>query len=174
MSELHLIVGPVGAGKSTYALELARQHSGVRLNLDEWMADLFSPDRPDSGVIEWYHERTQRCLELIWKLAERMVAAGTNVILEIGLIQKNGRTRFLKKVDASNHRLTIHLLDAERDIRRERVAQRNRQRGDTFSMVVPPHIFELASDMWEAPDEDELRGREVRFVRTDAGVMTEP
>jgi hypothetical protein len=33
--------------------------------------------------------------------------------------------------------------------------------------VVPPAIFELASDLWEAPDFDECDGRDVRFLRTD-------
>ncbi|MDQ3263265.1 MAG: ATP-binding protein [Myxococcota bacterium] len=40
MAHLHLIVGPVGAGKSTFARQLSRQQSSVRLSLDEWMAQL--------------------------------------------------------------------------------------------------------------------------------------
>ena len=40
MPKIHLLIGPVGAGKSTFALELAREHRGVRLTLDEWMQSL--------------------------------------------------------------------------------------------------------------------------------------
>ena len=59
------------------------------------------------------------------------------------------------------------MLDAERDVRRACVEERNRSRGSTFCMVVPPAIFELASDFWEPPDPAECQGRDVRFIRTD-------
>jgi hypothetical protein len=52
-------------------------------------------------------------------------------------------------------------------VRRRRVEERNRTKGATFSMVVPPAIFELASDLWESPDEAECKDRDVRFIRTD-------
>src|SRR5687768_55420 len=43
-ARVHLVLGPVGAGKSTFALELARSSGAVRLTLDEWMTELFRPD----------------------------------------------------------------------------------------------------------------------------------
>ncbi|WP_437486768.1 ATP-binding protein [Sorangium sp. So ce1014] len=166
MAHLHLIVGPVGAGKSTFALQLCREQRAVRLNLDEWMAALFRPDRPDTGVLEWYLERTGRCIEQIWTLTERMLEVGTSVVLEIGLIRRDHRERFYERVDVSGHRMTIHVLDAPRDLRRERVQRRNQQKGDTFSMVVPPDFFEFASDMWQPLDDTECDGRDVRILST--------
>ncbi|XXX72495.1 ATP-binding protein [Sorangium sp. So ce134] len=165
-AHLHLIVGPVGAGKSTFALELCRQQRAVRMNLDEWMATLFSPDRPDTGVLAWYIERTERCIDQIWTLTERMLDVGTSVVLEIGLIRRDARERFYERVDAGGHGLTIHVLDAPRALRRERVQRRNLEKGDTFSMVVPPDFFELASDRWEPLDDAERDGRDVRLVST--------
>jgi predicted kinase len=166
MAQLHLIVGPVGAGKSTFALRLAQDHSAVRLTLDEWMTELFRPDRPETGVMEWYVERTQRCIEQIWRVARRIVDAGTDVILEIGLIQRRDRVRLYKRVDEAGDKLKVYVLDAPRELRRERVEKRNREKGATFSMVVPAHFFELASDMWEPLDEAECRGRDVQFIGT--------
>jgi predicted kinase len=52
MAQLHLIVGPVGSGKSTYALRLADAHVAARFNLDEWMARLFRPDRPETAIVD--------------------------------------------------------------------------------------------------------------------------
>jgi len=43
----------------------------------------------------------------------------------------------------------------------------NADRGDTFKMIVPPAIFELASDLWEPPDDGECAGRSVTWLRTD-------
>ena len=59
---------------------------------------------------------------------------------------------------------TIHVIDAPRDVRRERVRERTRSKGATFSTVVPSDAFELASDLWEPPSARECEGRDVRFV----------
>jgi hypothetical protein len=61
----------------------------------------------------------------------------------------------------------VHVVDAAREVRRARVSKRNEEKGATFAMVVPPAIFELASDRWEPPNADECAERDVRFIRTD-------
>ena len=166
MPHLHLVIGPVGAGKSTFARQLSREHRAVRLTLDAWMARLFGRDeRPAVGRLEWYVERRDRCLEQIWELTKELVDVGTNVVLEIGLIQRSERERFYAQVDEMGYGLTVYVLDAPREQRWERVQRRNEEKGNTFSMEVPPYFFELASNMWEPPDEDECFERDVRFTR---------
>ncbi len=168
-SRIHLVIGPVGAGKSTFALQLAREHAALRLTLDDWMTRLFSPDRPDVRVVEWCVERAARYLDQIWSIAEAALELGTGVVLEIGLLKRGEREDFYRRVADAGIGLTIHVLDASRDVRRERVKERNQAGGSTFSMLVPPAIFELASDLWEPLEADECKGRDVRFLRTDAG-----
>jgi predicted kinase len=163
---VHLIVGPVGAGKSTFALRLAESGPMVRLTLDEWMTALFRPDRPETGVIEWYVERAARCVERIWLVANDIVRAGTDVVLEVGLLRRRDREKLYARADAAGVTLVIHALDAPRDVRRERVERRNREQGPTFSVVVPPDFFERASDLWEPLEPDEHAGRDVRFLAT--------
>lgn len=162
-----LVVGPVGAGKSTFAEGLARDHAAVRLTLDQWMTQLFSPDRPDSDVMAWYVERAARCIDRIWSTTRDILAVNTAVVLEIGLLSRREREKFYERAGEARVDLSIYVVDAPRDIRRARVEARNRERGSTFSMIVPPQIFELASDLWEPPDPDECSGRDVRFLRTD-------
>jgi predicted kinase/uncharacterized glyoxalase superfamily protein PhnB len=166
---VHLVVGPVGAGKSTLALRLAREHSALRLTLDRWMSVLFRPDRPDSGLVEWYGERAERCVEQIWQTAQDALELGVDVILEIGLLRRNERQRFYDKLHARAASLVLYVVDAPREIRRARVERRNSEQGATFSQVVPPNIFELASDLWEPPDAEECAELDVRFVETGAG-----
>ncbi|MCA9691827.1 MAG: ATP-binding protein [Myxococcales bacterium] len=168
MARIHLIIGPVGAGKSTYALRLADERAALRLNLDEWMAALFRPDRPSAGVMEWYVERTARCVALIGALARRLIAAGSDVVLEIGLIRRKEREELYRWVEDAGIDLTVYVLDAPRDVRRARVLRRNEEQGETFSMAVPLEFFELASDLWEPPEDDELRGRDVRLLDATA------
>ncbi|MEM6995316.1 MAG: AAA family ATPase [Myxococcota bacterium] len=166
MAQLHLVVGPVGSGKSTFVAALCARERAVRLNLDDWMATLFRPDRPVEGMVAWYAERAERCVAQIWSLAVQLIEVGVTVVLEIGLIRRRDRLRLYGWVDERALDLTIHILDAPRDVRRARVQHRNETRGPTFTMVVPPEIFELASDMWEPLADDECEGRDVRFVAT--------
>ena len=167
-ARLHLVVGPVGAGKSTFSTQLAQGRGAVRLTLDEWMATLFRPDRPDVGLVEWYIERAARCVEQIWSLATQLLDTGTDVILEIGLLRRHEREAFYQRVDGANFDLSVYALDAARDVRRQRVLQRNRLAGPTFSMIVPLTVFEYASDLWEPLSPAECNGRNVSFIRTDA------
>lgn len=162
---IHLVIGPVGAGKSTLVRQLVQQHRAVPLNLDDWMATLFSPDRPDTAdVMAWYVPRTLRCHAQIWKTAEAVLHAGGNVVLEIGLIQQHQRDAFYARMGPWADAMVVYVLDAPREVRRERVLRRNAEQGETFSMVVPPHIFELASDLWQPPGDVECAERTMVFV----------
>jgi len=163
--QLHLIIGPVGAGKSTFARALGLKHRAVLLILDDWMAQLFGADeRPATGRIEWYLERRDRCFEQIWKLTAALCEVGTRVVLEIGLIRRDERAVFYRRVDDAGYDLAVYVLDAPRSVRRDRVMRRNEERGETFAQVVPLELFELASNMWEPPDDEEASERAVRFM----------
>lgn len=162
---IHLVIGPVGAGKSTYAAQLAAANEAVWLNLDSWMATLYGADpRPEDGRMNWYLERVQRCVSQIWDVAERLVAVGTVVVLELGLIQRAPRHAFYQKLDGAEYAHVVHVVDAPREIRRQRVARRNSEKGATFSMHVPTAVFEFASDLWEPPDIHETAARSMRFI----------
>jgi uncharacterized glyoxalase superfamily protein PhnB/predicted kinase len=157
---IHLVVGPVGAGKSTFATRLAADLGGVRLTLDDWMTRLFARDRPERDVVPWYVERAQRCVDVIGSLAADVAAQGGVAILEIGLLRREQRDRFHAALASAGHAAVVHVLDAPREVRRARVERRNRERGETFSMIVPPEVFELASDLWEPLGDDEPAHRD--------------
>jgi predicted kinase len=95
------------------------------------------------------------------------MASNIDAILELGLIQRQSRMAFYRRVEAEGFDLAVHLLDAPLEVRRERVRQRNDLRGSTFSMVVPDHIFEIASCLWEPPDDAERRERRITVVSAD-------
>jgi len=90
---LHVIFGPSGAGKTTYAHDFARREKAVAFVLDEWMARLFAPDMPDPIEYDWMIERVQRCEAQIWSTAAGVLATGTPVILDIGLLRRSDRAR---------------------------------------------------------------------------------
>jgi len=168
MPRVHLIEGPVGAGKSTFAASLSPRVQGVHLALDEWFVRLFSPDRPAGNFVPWYLERKNRLLELIWDHSRRILSSDRDVILELGLIQRQQRSEFCQRVRSDGFDVVLYVLDEPRDIRRERVRLRNTVKGPTFSMVVPDHVFEVASDMWEAPDDFEQSEVTIEYVATSS------
>jgi predicted kinase len=164
MAHIHMLEGPVGAGKSTFGAELSIRHNTVLLALDEWMATLFAADRPQMISMQWYLARKDRCIEQIWKVACGLLATGNDVMLELGLIQLQAREQFYNRMDAAGYKFTVYVLDAAKEVRRERVMMRNTDKGKTFSMHVPLEIFEMASDMWDAPLKGECSRRDVRFI----------
>jgi predicted kinase len=168
MPRVHVIEGPVGAGKSTFASSLALRTRGVHMALDEWFVRLFSPDRPEGNFVPWYLERKDRLIELIWDHSRRILGSGSDVILELGLIQRQQRSEFCRRIRADAFDMVLYVLDEPRDIRRERVQLRNIEKGSTFSMVVPDHIFEVASDMWEEPDDIEQSEFAIEYVASSS------
>jgi predicted kinase len=164
---IHLIEGPVGAGKSTFSASLATRVSGVHIALDEWFSTLFSPDRPSADVLPWYIERKSRLLDHIWAHTSVLLASGAIPILELGLIQRHSRQDFYERARAAGVELNVYCLQASRRLRHERVMRRNIERGPTFSMVVPEPIFEMASNLWEEPDDDEVSENRIVRISTE-------
>ena len=171
MPRIYLIEGPVGAGKSTFAASLAaRVDAGVHIALDEWFARLFSPDRPSTAIMPWYVERKARLIAHIWKHVESLLSCGVSPVLELGLVQRQSREEFYMRARDVGVDLTVYLLQASREVRRERVKRRNVEMGPTFSMVVPAQLFEMASDVWEEPDEVEMVENRIEVVSTEVCV----
>jgi len=48
----HVVAGSTGAGKSTFARELASRVGGVRFSIDEWMTRLYWMDSPEKKDFE--------------------------------------------------------------------------------------------------------------------------
>lgn len=160
-TSLHLLIGPVGAGKTTYGQRLAMRQSAVFLDLDVWMVRLFGADqRPKDNVIAWYLERRERCRELLWSLTLDVLRANTDVVLEFGLLTAADRYEFYEEARSVDINLLVYLVDAPRDVRRERVLERNKNPGP-FTQIVPIEFFERASDMWQPPAASERAAQSI-------------
>lgn len=155
---LHVVFGPSGAGKTSYALAAARRDGMVPFILDDWMATLFGPDMPSPIEYEWMIERVGRCEEQIWSTAAGVLTAGTSAIFDIGLMTRADRARVREIAEGAGVPLQFHFVTAPQEVRRARVESRNEIRGETFAIEVPPHMFDFIEGVYEAPDEAELAG----------------
>ena len=123
MPQVHLVEGPVGAGKSTHCAALAACSGGVHIALDEWFARLFSPDRPGTDTVTWYMDRKERLLNHIWNHTLALIASGATPILELGLVQRQNREEFYQRAREAGVDLKVYVLEASRGLRRERVTR---------------------------------------------------
>jgi predicted kinase len=155
---LNVIFGPCGAGKTTYAHAFARREKAVAFILDEWMARMFGPDMPEPLQYDWMVERVGRCEGQIWATAAGVLAAGTSVILDIGLMRRADRARVREIAEATGLPLQFHFVDAPRDVRRARVLDRNVVRGESFAIEVTPDLFDFIEGVYEPPEPQELTG----------------
>jgi predicted kinase len=155
---LHVIFGPSGAGKTTYAHAFARREKAVAFILDDWMARLFGPDMPDPIEYDWMIERVQRCEAQIWSVVAGCLAAGTSVILDIGLMRRADRDRVREIAAATDLPLQFHFVTASAEARRARVAERNVVKGENFAIEVTPELFDFIEGVYETPGPGELDG----------------
>jgi len=169
---LNLVFGPCGAGKTTYAHDLARREGAVAFVLDEWGVRLFGPDVHGPIDFGWMMERLGRCQALIWSTATAVLATGTSVILDLGLMRREHRERIAKLAQDAGLSVRWHFVDAPQAVRRARVARRNETKGETFAREVPPEMFDMFEVIYEAPAPAELEGAVLRM--TDDGGIAAP
>jgi len=153
---IHLLFGPQGAGKSTLARQLADQVQGVRFSIDDWMGELFSPDMPQPLNLPWIMARVQRCERRIWAVAADLVQRGGTAILDLGCMKVADRERLAALAHAQGLPLRAHFVTAPLAARRQRVLQRNHDRGDTFAFEVTPGMFDFMETQFEPPGAQEL------------------
>ena len=158
-----MVAGSTGAGKSTFARELAARVGGVRFSIDEWMTRLFWMDSPEKKDFAWAMERIARCEEQIAAEALQLAAVGVDAVLDLGFTLREHREAWAERARAAGIGLELHVLDVPAEVRWERVCERNRGESTTYSFAVTREMFEFMEARWEIPDETEKVY--CRFVR---------
>lgn len=151
MATLHLMVGLPCSGKTTLARKLEQEHSALRLTTDEWHVRLFGQDATDQQ-----HDARHRLIEaLLWELAEKALALGTNVILDFGFWTRAEREDFRARAGQLGASCEIHFLDVPGDELLRRLALRNAQ--PELSFHIPEAMMTPWLGLFQAPTPDELK-----------------
>src|SRR5512139_2882358 len=123
VTTLHLMVGLPCSGKTTLARRLEVERSALRLTPNEWHLRLFGQD-----VAELEHDTRHDLIEaLLWEVAARALALGTNVILDFGFWSRVEREDFRGRAKLLGASSEVHFLDVSEAELLRRLAARNAQ-----------------------------------------------
>ena len=164
---VHLICGPTGAGKTTYARQVADEAGAVRFSIDEWMSALFWMDAPDPFLPAWAMQRVERSAAMIWRTAADICRRGVPCVLEIGLTSAATRERYAGLAREAGFAVKLHLVDAPVEERWKRVEARNRAPdADQLPFEVTRQMFDFVETLWERPTAAELAANDGATVDT--------
>jgi predicted kinase len=114
-ARLFVTCGLPGAGKTTLAKQLERDHDAIRFSPDEWMTDLW--DQPTRALIE----------RQMWRVAQRVLALGGNVVIDFGSWARAERDELREGARRLGVAVELHYLDVPIDELVRRVDARARE-----------------------------------------------
>jgi predicted kinase len=152
-----MVCGNTAAGKSTYAIALAKEQRAIRFSLDPWMQALYGADyNPQTHDFAWLMERTERCKAQMREVAEQLLAQNISVVLDFGFGDRPSREYHREWATALGAEVSLHFLDVPVEERRRRVHQRNAEKGSTFAFEVTDQMFDYVETLFAPPTADEL------------------
>ena len=118
---VHLLFGAPGCGKTTFATRLSAQDRCVPLSHDDWIVGLLGP-QPSSEDFQWFAAPVH---ELLWRQAEKIVRAGTDVVLDFGFWTRAERDAARARVQRMGARPVLYAFECTAEQAWGRISRRN-------------------------------------------------
>lgn len=122
MTTLYLLCGKIGAGKSTFARQLAARPATVLISEDHWNATLF-PDELKS--IDDYRRYSARVRAVLGPHVVALLKAGLSVVLDFQANTLAIRRWMRTLIDDSGAAHELHFLDVPDEDCKRRLRARN-------------------------------------------------
>ena len=119
---LYFMCGKMAAGKSTLSKELARVHSAVLLNQDDWLAALYPGEILN---ISDYVRCSGRLRDALTPLIVDLLTRGTSVVLDHPGNTRKQRQWFRDLFECANTPHELHFIDAADDTCKRQLKQRS-------------------------------------------------
>ncbi|MEL6401422.1 MAG: ATP-binding protein [Cyanobacteria bacterium J06626_4] len=155
-SQVTLLFGPIGAGKSFIAKQIAQRNGALYLASDKWFQALYLPDMPNPPDMSWIVPRIERCEHLIWTLTEQAIASRIPVVLDVGMATERAREKFQNLCERSGCQYQFVFVDAPLAVRSQRVRDRNEHASRTGDLPVTDEIFAFTNAQFQPPTASEI------------------
>ena len=150
--------GKMGAGKTSMSIELSKQKNTVAISEDTWLSQLY-PGQITS--FDDYLKFSRQIRSLVKKLAQDILCAGTNVVMDFPANTASQRAWF-KNLSAeveSPHQMVY--LEASNEICLKHIAKRQEEEPERSSFDTK-EVFLQVTQYFEEPQEAE--GLNVRKI----------
>lgn len=147
MATIHLVSGPIGAGKTTKALEIVNDTKAVLMSPDRWIID--------AGISLRYSDVRAVIEEAQWNISVLLLGKGHDVVIEWGTWSRLERIEILTKAKALGHDVAGYFLIPDLNTLVQRVKTREASWPDS-DRVTSDEIGSSARS-FDNPNDDELK-----------------
>jgi predicted kinase len=146
----HIVIGFIGAGKTTFARKLEQETGAVRFTKDEWMVRLFGNTPPQ----DTFEEYDTRMASLATDMALKCLTAGVHVIIDEGFWVKEQRDEIRDKVTNVGAVPKFYYLEVPFETMKARTLQRS-ENPPVDSYVIDEDAFNHYWQFFQPPGKDE-------------------
>jgi predicted kinase len=146
----HIVVGFIGAGKTTFARRLEQETGAVRFTKDEWMVRLFGNTPPKDKFAEYDH----RMATLATDMALKCLQAGVDVIIDEGFWVKEHRDAIRERVTEAGAVAKVYYIEAPLEVMKARTLARS-DNPPADSYVIDEVDFDHYWGFFRPPGEEE-------------------
>lgn len=157
---LHFFCGKAGAGKTTVASRLARDHGAILISEDIWLMRLFGEQMK---TFDDYIRCSRLLKTVVGLLVVDLLTAGHSVVLDFQANTKAGRSWFRSVFEQAGASHVLHFVSASDEDCVARIARRNVERPEGSHHLTVEDFIHVSSFL-QAPEETE--GLNVRIHAT--------
>ena len=148
---LHFFCGKMAAGKSTLAIELAKDNNAILLIEDDWLSHLY-PDEITN--IQDYIRYSKRLKNMISGHVVSLLCLGVSVVLDFPANTKDQRNWFRAIYEQANVSHSLHFVDVSNDICKRQLKERSKDKPEGSAFTSDAE-FDAITKYFQAPSEDE-------------------
>ena len=140
-SQVALLCGMTGSGKTTLAIYLEENLCAVRFSIDEWMIRLYGHHMSR----EDFDRNLETIEQLIWQIVERLVSIGANVVLDYGFWRSSKRKIAYRRIKEKGGIPIVYFLNVPLSTLKQRLSQRNRNQVEGTFEITSQMLKEFSS-----------------------------
>ncbi len=144
--KFYIICGFLGAGKTTFSKQLAREKNALHLNPDEWCCKLFTPEEYENKWGDCF----QKTVDFLWQKAQEAVIGRRDIVFDMGFWSKASRLETKKRAEQLGTESVLYYIYAPDEILKQRISLRK-------GKIAENNIknFYSIKKLFEEPENDE-------------------